>query len=798
MKNTRLMDRLFSSTDEKDEELNQQVANDIEEAKKSGEVDTDELKFKDEGNGTVSILDKENGETTMAEKVEGEDVYDLYPAEYNPTEQPEKFNHPEEDGVTPGDQQGAPDEDVKNHLEGQNISDNEPVSVEETAQEGPTGETCPECGKEPCECEKKEDEEKSFCDSTNTVVQKIFSDQVFYEKLFDQTLESEDTAKIGSITVEKTGENEVVVRDQNSGDAARVELTDDEMKVTELDSKNFSEEGAEEYENEYAPLHVVGVDSFNHVLVDSPCYTEEDAQELANHLAEDGVDAIQIFDNESEARDYAISLLGQLGAQHEDDIDIEEPEEVTYSDHTVYLTKYYSNHTYFMDKLFSESACDIDCSQAKIEDAISNGNEIETETEIITPIDSKTAVIQDKENDGEFTKVVIEDDNMNMVPLTEDEANDLMEDIEVEDTDEDEDQKEYSDIWCNEAETKFFSENELMTDFMCRLFSEEADEEKIVEVIKDGDPKETETEIITPVDEKTAIVEDKSNGEFTLAKLDEDEDLDIKAISKEEAADMNANLKVDEKEYSDIRCNESETKFFSESETMNNYMTRLFSEEASEKEIEKAIETGEQINSGTDVITPVDDKTAVIEDTANNEFTKATMDDEKLDVQDITKEEANELIGKPAEEDKKEDEKPAEEEKEEEEEKTYSTGNPILDKFFADVMAGNTPADDIIPARIDPATGQLVPVEDSNAPADDQPQMTVEAIEDKALAAVQSIQAAAAEAEATIMNAKAAPAENEQANLQEAQFSEKTNEETETQKTFSNTDDTLVSWLKCH
>ena len=38
------MDRLFSSTSEKDEELNQQVANDIEEAKKSGEVDTDELR----------------------------------------------------------------------------------------------------------------------------------------------------------------------------------------------------------------------------------------------------------------------------------------------------------------------------------------------------------------------------------------------------------------------------------------------------------------------------------------------------------------------------------------------------------------------------------------------------------------------------------------------------------------------------------------------------------------------------------------------------------------------------------
>lgn len=792
MKNTRLMDRLFSSTDEKDEELNQQVANDIEEAKKSGEVDTDELKFKDEGNGTVSILDKENGETTMAERAE-DGNYELYPAEYNPTEQLEKFNHPEEDGVTPGDQQGAPDEHVENHLEGQGVAEsNEPGNVEETAQMGPeaTEETCPECGKEPCECG-KENEEKSFCDSTNTVVQRIFSDQEFMERIFSEVIESEDTAKVGDIKVEKLDDDTVLVTSESTGDQAKVELTDDEMNVTELDSKNFSEEGAEEYENEYSPLHVVGVDSFNHVIVDAPEYDPESAQELAQQLTEDGVDAVQIFDDESEARDYAIDLLSQLGAQHEDDI--EEPEEVTYSDHTIYLTKYYSNHTYFMDKLFSESACDIDCSQAKIEDALENGDEIETETEIITPIDSKTAVVQDKENDGEYTKVVIEGDNMNVTPLSEDEANNLMEDIEVEDTDEDEDQKEYSDIWCNEAETKFFSEKELMTDFMCRLFSEEADEEEIVEVIKDGDPKETETEIITPVDDKTAVIEDKTNGEFTLAKLDEDEDLDVKAISKEEAADMNANLKVDEKEYSDIWCNEAETKFFSESETMNNYMTRLFSEEASEKEIEKAIETGEQINSGTDVITPVDDKTAVIEDTANNEFTKATMDDEKLDVQDITKEEANELISKPSEEEEK-----SAEDKKDEEEKTYSTGNFILDKFFADAMAGNAPADDIIPARIDPATGQLVPVEDPNAPADDQPQMTVEAIEDKALAAVQSIQAAAAEAEATIMNAKAAPAENEQANLQEAQFSDKYNEETETQKIFSDTNDTLVSWLNCH
>lgn len=783
MKNTRLMDRLFSSTSEKDEELNAQVANDIEDAKKNGEVDTDELKFKNEGNGTVSILDKENGEVTMAEQAE-DGNYDLYPAEYFPTEQPEAFIHPEEDGVTPGNQEGAPDEHVEEHLDGEGVAEtNEPVSVEETAQEGPAAEECPECGEEPCEC--SEDDEKKFSVSTdNTVVQRIFSDQAFCERLFSEVIESEDTAKVGGLKIEKVDENAVVVTDENSGDQAKVVLDDDEMEVTELDSKNFSEEGAEEYPEEYAPLHVVGVDAFNHVIVDAPEYDEGSAQELAQQLTEDGVDGVEIFDDESKARDYAINLLQNLGAQHEDDI--EEPQEVTYSDHTIYLTRYYSNNTYLMDKMFSEACCDINASQSKIEDALENGDEIETDTEIITPIDSKTAVVEDKDN-GEFTKVTVENDNMNLAPLSEDEASNLMEDLEVEDTDEDEDEKNYSDIWCNEAETKFFSENEEMTDFMIRLFSDEADEEKIVDAIKSGDEVENDTEVITPIDANTAVVEDKNNGEYTLAKLDEDEDLDVKPLSEDEANDLVKDIEDEngeEKDYSDIWCDEAEMKFFSENEEMTDYMCRLFSDEADSKEIEKAIETGEEVKDGSDIITPVDDKTAVIEDTENNEFTKATMDDEKLDVEPISEEEAAKLT-----------------EGNETEEKSYST----LDKFFADAVGMAMPQNpaqaeqEIIPAVIDPATGQLVPADQAQGAEDpNAPQMTVEAIEDKALAAVQSIQAAAAEMEATVLNAKAAPAETEQQNLQEAQFSNNYYDEDADQRMFSNTDDTLVSWLNCH
>ena len=131
--------------------------------------------------------------------------------------------------------------------------------------------------------------------------------------------------------------------------------------------------------------------------------------------------------------------------------------------------------------------------------------------------------------------------------------------------------------------------------------------------------------------------------------------------------------------------------------------------------------------------------------------------------------------------------------------KSFSTGDYVLDKFFAHAVGvpqgPNNQEPEIIPAVVDPATGQLVPADQMQGPEEDPnaPQMTVEAIEDKAVAAVQSIQAAAAEAEATIMNAKAAPVENQEQNLQEAQFSEE-----ESEKHFSDTEDTLVSWLNGH
>lgn len=682
MKNTRFMEVLFSAVENNDEELTAQVAKDIEDAKANGVVDTDEVKYEDAGDGRVAITDKETGEVTVAEKADDDaETYDLYPAEM--TEQVEGFIHPEEDGVTPGAQQGAPDEDVsEDHLEGAPISECcEEGSVEETAEEGPCNEeVCEEeCPEEEVEVE---DEEREFSVSTdNTVVMRIFSDQEFCERLFSEVIESEETAVVGDLKVEKdaSDENAVIVTNETTGDQAKVVLEDDEMEVTELDSKNFSEE------EQFNPLHVVGVDPFNHVIVDASEYSEESAQELVERLTEQGVDAVQVFECPDAAREYAIDLLNSLGVENEEDI--EEPVQAEFSDHTIYMTKFYSNNTDFMVRMFSEAVNDIDASQSAIEDAIENGDEIETDTEIITPIDANTAVVEDKES-GEYTKVTLDGEDMDLDAITEDEAEELTDHIAVSDDEVDEDE-------------------------------EENDEE--------------------------------------------------------------------EKEFSDIYCDEAETKFFSESEEMTDYMIRLFSEESDSAEIEDAIESGEQIENDTEIITPIDATTAVIEDKENGEFTKAVMDDDTLDVTPITEEEAEELTDHVAVEEDDEDE---DEEENEEEEKEFST----LEKFFNEALS---PVQAPVPAGqmmfnvdangnpISPVAEEAPAVEEVVEPVPGAP--SVESVEDKAAAAVQSIQAAAAEAEAAILNAKAAPVENAEEDLKEAQFSDF--EEVKEQN------DTLLSWL---
>lgn len=788
MTNTRLMDRLFSATEENDAELTAQVAADIEAAHEAP-VETEELVFEDAGDGKVAITDKENGEVTIAEKA-GDGNYDLSPW-MEPTPQPEKFIHPEGDGVTPGQQRGEDDEHEEDHLAGAGMSSIEDHEIAEELAHG--GEVCPECGKEECECEDEEAREFSIA-TDNYVVQRIFSDQEFLERVFSEVIESEECAKVGDIKVEKIeGEDAVIVTSESTGDQARVELSEDEMEVTELDEKKFSElyeyipddvyyeryfseEGEEEIDGEeqFEPLHVVGVDSFNHVLVDAPEYDEESAQDLAARLEEDGVDAVQIFENESEARDYALNLLENLGAE-----EAEEPEAREFSEHVVYVTRYYSNNTLVMDKMFSEACNDIEVSQAKIEDAIENGDEIETDDEIVTPIDAKSAVIEDKET-GEFTKVTLDDDTMDCSSISESEASKLMENLAVSEG-EDEDER-----WDNDYRER------TRTDF----------DEK-------GEEKDEEREFAAPQwysnqwweehdeENKPWSYNDNRDNDF-YGEDDDDESND----DRENDDDNEGCNDGEDRDFSNVYTNEEETKFFSENEYMTEYMVRLFSEEADSKEIEDAIESGEQIENDSEVITPVDARTAIIEDKENGEFTKAVMDDEKLDINPISEAEADELTEGLAVED---DEKPEEKKEDKPEEKKYST----LDKFFA--QAGIAPAPAPVAAPVAPAPAPVpvdpnaVPV-DPNAVAVDEngnpidpnavvaaPAPTVEMIEDKALAAVQSIQAAAAEAESQILNAKAAPVEQAEADLQEAQFSQET-EDAET-RTFSAADDTLVSWL---
>ena len=777
-KNTRFMEVLFSATEERDEELTSQVAQDIDNAAANGEVDTEEVNYKSNGDGSVSITDKENGEVTLATK--GEDGgYELFPAEV--TEVVEGYLHPEGDGVTPGAQEGVPAEHVENHegLENGVAASNPPVyEVEELAQAGPEG-----------EIEEEEAEQVEFSVSTdNTVVLKIFSSQEFCERLFSEVIESEETAKVGSLKIEKVPEEDaVVVTDEKSGDQAKVSLDAESMEVEELDSKNFSneegcecedgncscEEGINEEvelgEQQYLPLHVVGVDAGNHQIVDAVEYDEESANELVEDLVEAGVEGVQVFEDPDSARDYAINLLNGLGVEDADQI--EEPEQVEFSDYeNVYVTRFYSNNSNFMQKVFSEGLNDINASQSAIEDAIENGDEIETDTEIITPVDSCTAVVEDKDN-GEYTKVVIEDEDMNLSPLTEDEAEDLLEDIAVseDEVDEDEEEKDFSDIWTNEAEDRFFSENEEMTEYMTRLFSEEADEEEIESAIESGEQIETDSEVITPVDANTAVIEDKDSGEYTKAILSDD-NIDLSPISEEEADNLCDGLELgedeeeEEKDFSDIWTNEAETRFFSENEYMTGYMQRIFSEEADQDEVEDAIESGEQIETDSEVITPVDATTAVIEDKETGEFTKATiLDDEDMEFEAIEEDEADELT-----------DGLALEENDDTENQKHFSDNPMLCKFFNEMYDQQAAQ-----AGVDP-----------NAVPEEEEKPSIEQVEDKAQAAIQAIQEMTQQAQMAIQEAKEAPVEGQEEDLREATFSESEN------STIIDSNNTALSWLE--
>jgi len=820
MYNTRFMSRMFSATEEGDEELTGQVAKDIEDAKENGVVDTDEVRYEDEGDGRVSITDKGNGEVTVAEM--GEDGnYDLYPAN---TAELEGYIHPEMDGVTPGQMYGGVDEDAYAHLDGTSV-------IAPNLQDGGLN---PEAGYERS-VEDLVDEREFSVSTDNTVVQKIFSDQAFCERVFAEVIESDDTAKVGDLKVEKDpdDDNAVIVTSESTGDQAKVVLDDDEMEVTELDTKELSyydadlenlyryysemcEEGEDECCDEegnnfndddiddsqqFDQLHVVGVDPDNHVLVDAPEYDPESAQELAQDLSERGVANVQIFDDEDDARDYAMDLMENLGAESMDDV--EEPEQAEFSDHTVYLTKFWSNHTDFMTKLYSDTASgDLD-TQRDVEIAIEKGEEVETDDEIITPVDDETAVIEDKES-GEFTKAVMDDDTLDLKPISESEAEDLKEDIvtdeevkefaenaALEDMIEEEEQRQFSEyvdsLVFSESGDRFFSEDEIMSDYMIRLFSGEADgdENDVQDAIESGEQVETDDEIITPVDDETAVIEDKESGEFTKAVTD-GEKLDLTPISESEADDLTDGLAVEDDD-------DDEEKEFSVYDEYEDALERLYSGDADEYDLEL-----------------IQAMYSVLEDEDEDKYFSGDNYVESFPYR-------SELgYG------------------------YHSTGDFIMDRFFAEVTQPGMMQNPQAQMQMAQQGGQVAPQQGTQwvqGPNGGQIQVdangnpvefdeqgnpieydengnpmnavdqgpSLETIEDKAVAAVQSIQAAAAEAEATIMNAKAAPVQQQEQDLQEAQFSDYYGygyDDAE-ERYFTDVDyvevndseDTLVSWL---
>jgi hypothetical protein len=516
------MQVMFSATENKDEELMTQVANDVEAAKTEGSFEDDEVTYVNLGSGKVLVVDKENGESTVIEEdPENAEGYSLEGFE-NQDEALEKYLHPLNDGVTPDENvQTEETENVEdNHLGGAEISESVPeVTVEENAE----GEGCPECGEEKGsdECEDNE-EEREY---SNTAVAKLFSDPDFYYRIFSEVVTEDKPAFIGDLKIEVDEEDPetIIVTDTDSGDAAQVNIDENgEAIVNEL-QKEYTEE------EQYEPLYVVGINEDTNELVDAQVYGEEEANELAQRYLEIGISGVNIFEDQLEAQEYAAGLLGELGVT-----ELEahaEPEEHAFSDMEevpVFVTRYFTDAelyeptTAFMDRLFSEVEDEITDSQDIIEDSIESGEQVEDGNLVITPISSEAAVVADKEN-GEYTKVVLDEDELDIEKIDEDEADELTKDIEV-------------------GEEKTYSEYEIGLS----MYSDSQDE--VAEAIETGDEVEDDDKKITPISDDTAIVYDKENDEFTKVVLDENKDLETSHITEEEAGQEIEDAAADEDE----------------------------------------------------------------------------------------------------------------------------------------------------------------------------------------------------------------------------------------------------------
>lgn len=524
------MQVMYSATENQDAELTTQVANDIEAAKQNGQFEDDEVTYVNLGSGKVLVVDKENGESTIIEEdPEDAEGYSLEGYE-NPDAALEKYLHPEADGVTPDENvQTEETENVEeDHLGGQEISESvEDKTVEENAIEG-NSEVCPECGNDPCTCE--EDEEEEQHEYSNTAMAKLFSDPDFYLKLFSDVVTEDKPAIVGDLKIE-VDENDpetIIVTDIESGDAAQVNTDEDgEVIVNELqkecsdDEEEFVEEEPAN-EEQYEPLFVVGVNGDTNELVDAQVYGQEEAEELAQRYQEIGIEGIGIFDDQLEAQEHAVNLLGDLGITELEEH--AEPEEHTFSDWdevSVFTTKFFSDEeieelysetvSSFMERMFSEEEQEITDSQDIIEDAIESGEQVEDGNLVITPVSDDTAVVADKDN-GEYTKVTVEEETLDMDKISEEEADELTKDLEV-----------------GEGEEKAYSEYEL------RLSSYSDTQDEVADAIETGETVDNETETITPIDKDTAIIFDKENDEYTKVVLDDEKNLETDNLSEEEA-----------------------------------------------------------------------------------------------------------------------------------------------------------------------------------------------------------------------------------------------------------------------
>ena len=695
---TKFMQAMFSANEREDEELAGQVAEDIESAKENGEVDTEEVNYKHLGDGNVMIHDKVNDEVTLAKKAQDEhETYDLVAV---PTEDLDMYLHMAEDGVTPDESvEGVDEEHYEEHMEApMDYMEDEYVDGSELNDE---------------ECEECEEEKEFSYYGDNVVLQRLFSDQIFMEKIFNEVIESEETAKVGDIKVEKIDDDTVLVTSEATGDQARIEVQGEHLKVDELEQREMSEEDYEDEEcyngcgssEQYEPMFVVGVDAGNHVIIDAPVYNEEDAQDLASRLEEAGVEGIGVFEGPDEAREHAEELLNSLGVDSEEQIG--EPEQAEFSDYGVYVTRYFSY--------------------------------------------------------------------------------DELEEIE------------------NEYYERLFSEvdPEECTEFMLKMFSETEEDaptqEKIEDALESGEEIEEDGEVITPISDDTVVVEDKNNDEFTKVTLDGDE-MDVEKISREEAEELVENIVV-ESEEDDEDEEESEEKEFSEvyvdpfeldSSEVTSYMMRLFSEsedddESLQEDVESALEDGEQVETDDEIITPISSDVAVVEDKMNGEFTKVTVEGEDMHVEKLSDSEAEKLL----------EDVEVEETEEEQEEREFSENNSMILKFFADAMppAAQAPvaAAPVPQELLQSQAQQEVAQAAQEIPAAVEEVPSVEAIEDKALAAVEAIHAAAQDAANMIQQAKEAPVPGAEEDLQEAQFSGDFDDEAE-ERFYSETE-TLGSWL---